>query len=79
MKKTDNRLGLEKALEPTVGFVDIQTAAVMLGNLPISTIYQLTSRPRNPLPARKHGKRLAFYWPEIKQWSDRENGIVEIA
>lgn len=60
------------------GFLDIATAAAVMGNLPISTMYALTSRPVNPMPARKHGKRLAFYWPDLKAWSDRENGIAEI-
>jgi hypothetical protein len=64
------------SIEPSEYFIDIETAAFRMGNLPISTMYQLVNRPHNPMPARRHGKRLAFYWPELKAWSDRENGLA---
>ena len=73
-ENSDNYIGLPKF----EGFLDIASAAALMGNLPISTMYALTSRPVNPMPARKHGKRLAFYWPDLKAWSDRENGLAQI-
>lgn len=56
-------------------FLDINEAAEFLKISP-RTLYGWIRRKQKDLPSRKHGRRVVFLASELKEWSDRQNGLA---
>jgi len=80
-KAIGKRVGSRPATEPTG---DILTPEQLADRLQVGVrwVYEQTRnregmRDPDPLPFRKMGKYLRFYWPEVREWLDRQSKRVK--